>query len=188
MFFSNVLISALVATTATALPQPIAARGDSTSTSSSASPSSTSSSSSGGGQVKIINNLSKDVYVWSTSAESGDMQTMTSGGGTYSEKYGTNSNGGGISIKMSTSQDKDSVLQFEYTQNGEKLFWDMSSINLDKDSDFIKAGFSATSSDSSCPSATCDAGDSNCSAAYQQPDDKATLACTTDSEYTLTLG
>lgn len=186
MFFSNILISTLLAATATALPQPIVARGDSTSTSSGASPSSTSGSSNG--QVKIINNLSKDVYVWSTSAESGDMQTMTSGGGTYSEKWGTNSNGGGISIKMSTSQDKDSVLQFEYTQNGDKLFWDMSSINLSKDSDFITAGFSASPSDSSCPSATCQAGDSNCSAAYQQPDDKATLSCSTDAEYTLTLG
>lgn len=186
MFFSNILISSILAATATALPQPIVARDDPSSTSSSASPSSTSSS--GSGNVQIINNLDKDVYLWSTAAESGDMQTMTSGGGHYSEKWGTNSNGGGISIKLSTSESRDSVLQFEYTQDGEKLFWDLSSINMDSSSDFVKAGFSATPSDSSCPSASCDAGDADCKAAYQHPDDVATLACTTDVQYTLTIG
>ncbi|KAJ5239890.1 hypothetical protein N7468_004509 [Penicillium chermesinum] len=170
MFFTNVALSAILATTAVALPKPLAPRD------------------SGSGNVQIINNLSKDVYLWSTAAESGSMQTMTSGGGTYSEKWGTNSNGGGISIKMSTSQDEDSVLQFEYTQDGDTLYWDLSSINLDSNSDFITAGFSATPSDQSCPSATCDAGDSNCQAAYQHPDDVATLSCSTDVQYTLTLG
>jgi hypothetical protein len=116
------------------------------------------------------------------------MQTLTSGGGTYSENWATNSNGGGISIKMSTSENQDSVLQFEYTQDGSTLYWDLSSINLDSDSEFVKSGFSVTPSDSSCSAASCAAGDSNCADSYQHPDDTNTNSCSTSAQYTLTLG
>ncbi|OQE18982.1 hypothetical protein PENSTE_c016G01937 [Penicillium steckii] len=170
MFFSNVVISSILAAAATALPHSI--RDDSSS----------------GGNVQIVNNLGTDVYLWSTSAESGDMETLTSGGGTYSEKWQTNPNGGGISIKLSTSEARDSVLQFEYTLDSDKLFWDLSSIDMDSSSEFVKHGFSAVPSDSSCDTATCEAGDSNCAEAYQHPDDVNTLSCTTGAQYVLTLG
>jgi hypothetical protein len=169
MFFSNVVISSILAAAATALPHR--ARDSSSS-----------------GSVQIVNNYDTDIYVWSTSAESGDMQTIKSGGGTYSENWQTNPNGGGISIKMSTSESKDSVLQFEYTLDSDKLFWDLSSINMDSSSEFVKNGFSAIPSDSSCSTATCEAGDSNCAQSYQHPDDVNTLSCSTDAQYTLTLG
>eukprot|EP01084_Bolivina_argentea_P165884 288110_1 len=121
----NVFFAGLLAATAAALPQPIArsegsaleTRGD-------------------GGGIQIVNNMDTDVYLWTTSSGSSSMKTLSSGGGDYSEDWDTNSNGGGISIKMSTTQDESSVLQFEYTQNGDTLFWDMSSIDLDSSSDF----------------------------------------------------
>jgi hypothetical protein len=173
----NVFFAGLLAATAAALPQPIArsegsaleTRGD-------------------GGGIQIVNNMDTDVYLWTTSSGSSSMKTLSSGGGDYSEDWDTNSNGGGISIKMSTTQDESSVLQFEYTQNGDTLFWDMSSIDLDSSSDFIKSGFTAQPSDSSCRSSTCAAGDADCSEAYQKPDDVNTYSCSLSSGFTLTLG
>ncbi|KAJ5881936.1 uncharacterized protein N7529_000608 [Penicillium soppii] len=173
----NVFLTGLLAATAAALPQPHWARSGESSI-----------EARGSGGIQIVNNMGTDVYLWSTSAESGSMQTLTSGGGEHSEAWDTNSNGGGISIKMSTTQDEDSVLQFEYTQDGDTLYWDMSSIDLDSSSDFIKAGFTATPSDSSCRSSTCAAGDANCSEAYQKPDDVNTYSCSLSSGFTLTLG
>ncbi|KAJ5763550.1 Secreted thaumatin-like protein calA [Penicillium manginii] len=169
MLFSNVVISSILAAAATALPHRVR-------------------DSSNSGSVQIVNNFDTDVYVWSTSDESGDMQTIKSGGGTYSENWQTNPNGGGISIKMSTTETRDSVLQFEYTLDSDKLYWDLSSIDMDASSEFVKNGFAAIPSDSSCSTATCEAGDSNCAESYQHPDDVNTLSCSTDAQYVLTLG
>ncbi|KAE8389412.1 hypothetical protein BDV23DRAFT_184488 [Aspergillus alliaceus] len=189
MMFSNAILSAILATSALALPQ-VYPRGTPTSsaaTSSSASPSSSASASAGGGGVQIVNNLDSTVYVWSTSDGGSDQQTV-SAGGTYSEKWQKQTGDGGISIKMSTSEDKSSVLQFEYKVDGEKLYWDLSSIDLDKNSEFIKSGFSATPDDSSCKSASCSAGDANCAESYQHPDDVNTNSCTTGAGISVTLG
>jgi hypothetical protein len=128
------------------------------------------------------------VYLWSTDSGPGSMQTISSGGGDYSEKWNTNSNGGGISIKMSTTESESSVLQFEYTQDGSTIYWDMSSIDLDSTSDFVKSGFTVQPSDSSCTSVSCAAGDANCKEAYQKPDDVNTNSCSLDAGFTLTLG
>ncbi|CAG7915525.1 unnamed protein product [Penicillium olsonii] len=151
-------------------------------------PSSTSAASATGSGLSIQNNLEDTVYLWVVTETQGEMQTLKSGETFDGHSWLTNSNGGGISIKMSTSELCDSVLQFEYTQSGDVLFWDLSSINLLKTSAFVKAGFGVTISDSSCTSATCAAGDANCIESYQHPDDVNTLACTIDAAYTLTLG
>lgn len=169
MIFSNVFITSVLAATAAALPHRVR---------------DTSSS----GNVQFVNNMGSDVYLWTTSSDSGNMQTLSSGGGTYSENWQTNSNGGGISIKLSTTQTEDSVLQFEYTVDSDTLYWDLSSINLDSSSDFIKSGFSVKPSDSSCQSATCEPGDTNCAESYQHPDDVNTLSCSVDAQYIVTLG
>ncbi|CAG8212101.1 unnamed protein product [Penicillium salamii] len=141
-----------------------------------------------GSGLSIQNNLDETVYLWVVTETQGEMQTLKSGETFDGHTWLTNSNGGGISIKMSTSELCDSVLQFEYTQSGNVLFWDLSSINLIKTSSFVTAGFGVTISDSSCKSATCAAGDANCIESYQHPDDVNTLACTVDAAYTLTLG
>ncbi|KAF4763835.1 hypothetical protein N7455_011014 [Penicillium solitum] len=151
-------------------------------------PSSTSSSATATGSgVSIVNNLSDTVYLWVVTETAGEMQTLASGE-TFHDTWLTNSNGGGISIKMSTTEICDDVLQFEYTQSGDILFWDMSSINLLKTSAFVSAGFAVTISDESCPTSTCAPGDADCVQSYQQPDDVNTLACGLDAAYTLTIG
>ncbi|GIC85998.1 putative GPI anchored cell wall protein [Aspergillus udagawae] len=201
MFFSKILFPAAFALTVSALPQfypggsltrpgatatsSASISTTSTSASTSASPSATTSSSSG--SVQIVNNLDSTVYLWSTSDTSSAMQTIASGE-TCSETYQTNSNGGGISIKMATTESQASVLQFEYTKDSDTLYWDLSAIDMDSDSEFIKAGFSATPSDSSCTSVTCAAGDSDCSEVYQESDDVATQSCSATAGITVTLG
>ncbi|RHZ47210.1 hypothetical protein CDV55_100245 [Aspergillus turcosus] len=139
------------------------------------------------GGVEIVNNMSETVYLWSVSDTSSEMQTIPVGG-SYTETWRTNPNGGGISIKMSTAADLASVLQFEYTEAGETLFWDLSSINLNPQSPIVAAGFGVSISDPSCPTATCAPGDVNCAESYQFPDDHNTRACGTGAAFTLTLG
>jgi hypothetical protein len=175
----NVFLTGLLAATAAALPQPNWARSDESGA--------VAARGSDGGGIQIVNNLGKDVYLWTTSSDPGSMKTL-SAGGDYSEDWTTNDNGGGISIKMSTSQDKASVLQFEYTPDGDTFYWDMSSIDLDESSEFIKHGFTAEPSDSSCRSASCSPGDVNCAESYQNPDDVNTYSCSMGSSFTLTLG
>lgn len=148
---------------------------------------STAASATGSG-LNILNNMDETVYLWVVTETQGEMQTLASGESFDGHTWLTNSNGGGISIKISTSELCDSVLQFEYTQTGDVLYWDLSSINLLKTSAFITSGFGVTISDSSCTDATCAAGDANCIESYQHPDDVNTLACGVNNAYTLTLG
>ncbi|KAJ5084137.1 hypothetical protein NUU61_008716 [Penicillium alfredii] len=150
-------------------------------------PASSPTSSSSGSGLNIINNLSDDIYLWTVTDTPGDQKTLSKGN-SHSETWQTNSNGGGVSIKLSTSDSKDSVLQFEYTQDGDTLYWDLSSINLNKDSSFVTQGFKVTTDDDSCKTAQCDAGDSNCAASYQHPDDVNTNSCRKSAAFTLTLG
>ncbi|RHZ59251.1 putative antigenic thaumatin domain protein [Aspergillus thermomutatus] len=139
------------------------------------------------GGVQIVNNLSETVYLWSVSDYSSPMQTIPTGA-SYTETWRTNPNGGGISIKMSTTTDLASVLQFEYTESGDVLYWDLSSINLSPQSALVAAGFGVTIDDASCPTAACAPGDASCSESYQLPDDVNTRACTTTAAFTLNLG
>ncbi|KAL4958307.1 hypothetical protein BDW69DRAFT_179711 [Aspergillus filifer] len=169
MFFSKIISFAAALATVAALPTPApVARGIN-------------------GGVTIINNMDQDIYVWSVSGTSAPMVTLPAGKA-YQETWQTNPNGGGISIKLGCSEDVSDVLQYEYTMVGDMLFWDMSSINLAKDSALVTAGFAVTIDDSSCDTVTCAPGDSNCSESYQYPDDHNTRACSSGAAYTLTLG
>ncbi|KAJ5695014.1 hypothetical protein N7455_002083 [Penicillium solitum] len=145
-----------------------------------------------GGGVKITNNLAQDVYAWSVAGDVGPMQTITSGGGTYSETWRTNPNGGGISIKLALDPEQNDVLQFEYTEAGDTIFWDMSCIDMQAGNNkFTDFGFSVIPSDetSTCPTAICTAGDTACSAAYLQPtDDHATHGCPINTALDLNIG
>lgn len=89
---------------------------------------------------------------------------------------------------MATTESQASVLQFEYTKASDTLYWDLSAIDMDSDSEFITAGFSATPSDASCSSVTCAAGESDCSEVYQESDDVATQSCSATAGITVTLG
>jgi hypothetical protein len=150
-----------------------------------------------GGSVNIVNNLDTTVYAWSVSDGVSDMHTLSANGGSYTESWRENDNGGGISIKLSTHQDQSDVLQFEYTIGDEAstIYWDMSCIDLAvDDSDFTKNGFSVTPSQGGndgqdCPTVNCHAGDTACAEAYLQPkDDHATHGCPIDTTFQLNLG
>ncbi|KAL4810069.1 hypothetical protein BDV18DRAFT_52522 [Aspergillus unguis] len=174
MMFTKALVAATLATLSAALPHTVERRDG------------------GGGGVTIVNNMGSDVYAWSVANGNSKMQTLSSGGGSYTETWQANPNGGGVSIKLSTSQEQVDVLQFEYTESGETIFWDMSCIDMDRDSStFTKNGFSVSPSQTgaNCPSVNCHAGDTSCAEAYLQPkDDHATHGCPIDTTFILTLG
>lgn len=174
MMFTKLGLFTTLAAFTSALPHamPVQARGD-------------------GGGVSIRNNLEQNVYAWSVASSAGNMKTLSAGGGSYSEEWQNNSNGGGVSIKLATEPTQDDVLQFEYTEGGETIYWDMSCINLGSDSAFTKFGFSVEPSQTSenCPSVNCAAGDKTCADAYLQPkDDHATHGCPIDTTFTVQIG
>lgn len=155
----------------------------------SALPTARSTNGTSGGGVSIINHMEKTMYLWSV-ADSGDVPMITlPQGETYSENWRTNSNGGGISIKMATTPSQDDVLQYEYTLSGPTIFWDLSCINMGVNSEFTKAGFAVTSNTPNCESAICAPGDAACADAYLIPtDDHATHGCDAGTQMTLNIG
>ncbi|KAH1312796.1 hypothetical protein KXV65_000507 [Aspergillus fumigatus] len=176
MMFTKAFFAAAFATLSTALPHVIQR---------------SSNSSASGGGVQIVNNLSQTVYAWSVADSVSDMHTLSADGGSYSEDWRTNSNGGGVSIKLSTKPDQSDVLQFEYTQSGDTIYWDMSCIDMGTDSEFSKFGFTVEPSQSGgdCPSVNCKAGDTACAEAYLQPkDDHATHGCPINTSFVVNIG
>ncbi|KAJ5156009.1 hypothetical protein N7492_008812 [Penicillium capsulatum] len=178
MFTKTIGLAAAFATLASALPSGMVRRNNNAS----------------GGSVLITNTLDHDIYAWSVSDDVGPMQTISANGGTLSEKWRTNPNGGGISIKLASDKAQKDVLQFEYTQSSDTIFWDMSCIDMGTDSIFTQYGFAVDPTDSggnskSCPTVSCKAGDANCAAAYLKPtDDHATHGCPLDTGLALTIG
>lgn len=178
MFTKTIGIAAAFATLASALPSGMVTRSD-------GAP---------GGSVVITNTLDHDIYAWSVAQDVGPMQTISANGGTLSEEWRTNPNGGGVSIKLAADKAQKDVLQFEYTQSKDTIFWDMSCIDMGTDSVFTEYGFAVKPTDSggdstSCPTAVCKAGDANCAAAYLQPtDDHATHGCPIDTGLSVTIG
>jgi hypothetical protein len=174
MFTKSLGLAALFTTIASALPNGIVRRDGAS-----------------GGSVQITNNLTQDVYAWSVTDQVGPMQVISANGGQYSEQWQTNPNGGGVSIKLAADPEQHDVLQFEYTEAGDTIFWDLSCIDMGSGTKFTDFGFAVEPTDesSSCPKAICKAGDSACSAAYLQPtDDHATHGCPIDTGLSLTIG
>ncbi|KAJ5226097.1 hypothetical protein N7468_007322 [Penicillium chermesinum] len=156
------------------------------STTSVASSTSSAAAATGTGLI-VANQLDQDVYAWVTNNVPGEMQTIPAGGSLPLHEWLVNPDGGGVSVKFSTStSNAESVLQFEYTYQDPTLWWDMSSINMLLDSLFVTHGFLVTNN-AGCKTVTCEGGNANCKESYQHPDDVDTLSCTADSLFTLTL-
>ncbi|KAJ5174839.1 Secreted thaumatin-like protein cetA [Penicillium canariense] len=175
MMFTKTFVAAAFAALASALPSGMVVR-------QSAAPN---------GAVQIVNNLAQPVYAWSVTDVVGPMQILPANGGIYTEAWQTNPNGGGVSIKLATDPSQADVLQFEYTQTPDTIFWDLSCINMGANSQFTQFGFAVVPTDQTgnCPSAICKAGDTACSAAYLQPtDDHATHGCPLNTGLGLTIG
>lgn len=130
------------------------------------------------GSVNIKNSCGKPVYLWSI-ADSGDVKSENiADGGTYSEHFRQNANGGGISIKLSDDQGGGKVSQFEYTLQGDdKVYFDWSNIDGYPFKDGgVKVNPSETNGD--CPAVDCPAGVEHCDSVYNKPDDDfATHGC-----------
>lgn len=190
MMFTKALgLAAAFTTLTSALPH--AARDSSTPSISLPLPSPSSSGIPSGG-VSIMNNLEHPVYMWVVGAGVDDkMHTLESKGGKYSESWQVPPGGGGVSIKMSTVPDQSNILQFEYTVADPLIFWDLSCIDMQSDSDFTKYGFAVKPSNpsGSCPKAVCQAGDVQCAAAYLFPtDDQATHGCPLETFLEMEIG
>lgn len=139
----------------------------------------------GTGSAIVNNKCSHDIYLWSIDSSADAKQHILSSGETYSENYRTSSNGGGVSLKMSLSEDQDKISQFEYTIVEPQVFYDLSNVN---GYPFSEGGITIEPSDSSCTSITCEAGEPNCKQAYNQPyDDWATQGCDCSTNLVLNL-
>lgn len=142
--------------------------------------------------ASVVNHCNFDVYLWSVSATPGSMQTLKANGGSYSEQYQTNSNGGGISIKMSTTNSlySGNPTQFEYTYTPSGQWagvaYDISNIDGDP---FKGANVNVvpTGSGGSCSTVQCAAG-GGCTDVYYQPDNNyAVHTCPIDSSLTYNI-
>lgn len=195
MMLKSVLgLTTVFAALASALPASgslnITASLNGTASTGSGSSSGSGSGSGSGGGVTIYNNLGNDLYLWSVANQFDvPMVTLKANGGTYSENWRTNPNGGGISIKIATQPVQKDILQFEYTEAGDTIYWDLSCIDMGVNSEFTKHGFSVHPSDPQCPSADCAPGDAACADAYLVPtDDHATHGCPIGTHMDLHIG
>ncbi|MCJ1282608.1 hypothetical protein MMC26_001933 [Xylographa opegraphella] len=135
----------------------------------------------------IVNNeCAYPVYLWSVGDSSSEMVTIEPHGKPYKEEYQTRSEGGGISIKISTALgNEDTITQFEYTLDGSQLWYDVSNVN---GFPFSDDGLALVPSESACREVTCPAGQGSCHAAYTLPEDNwATAVCESSSDLTMTL-
>ena len=67
------------------------------------------------GEIKIVNKLSRPIYLQSVSNTARPLRTLSANGGWYNEDWQINPEGGGISIKMAVQRDMNDIIQFEYT-------------------------------------------------------------------------
>lgn len=137
------------------------------------------------GSATVVNNCGFPVYMASV-AQNGD-GTMHDMGSSYTESYGADNVG--VSIKLSPSMGG-KVTQFEITPSGGKIFYDMSNIDGNP---FAADGMSLVPSmtndpaNPTCQAVDCPAGQSSCSAAYNNPDDVRTTVCNAASNLVLTI-
>jgi hypothetical protein len=137
------------------------------------------------GTATVVNNCGFPIYFASVGqSQHANMAQMQ---GSYSESYGEQGNG--ISIKLSPSEGGP-VSQFEITPSGGKIFYDLSNID---GYPFADGGMSLSPSMSNdpnnptCVPIDCPAGDSVCTAAYNQPDDTRTHVCSEQANLVLTM-
>lgn len=139
------------------------------------------------GSANVQNSCGDDVYLWSIAGSADEKMITLKPGESYSEAYRTNANGGGLSLKISLTEDQKEVSQFEYTlsDSESKVYYDLSNID---GYPFKDGGITITPSDSSCPVISCDAGVAKCHEAYNQPyDDHATKGCSWETNLDLVL-
>ena len=141
------------------------------------------------GGIKIVNYLDIGLYVRSVFVKDGPVHTIDGNGGHYSEIWRPSHNDTGVSIKISTKDGANDVLQFEYTAKNQLVYWDLSCINLSRGSRFFEDGFVAIPTSLECPPALCWPDGRLCSDVYFKPDDNfAVRGCEANSWVVLKIG
>ena len=139
------------------------------------------------GSATIINNCGFPIYYASVSQGQGaGMQEIQ---GSYTESYGSANDG--VSIKLSPTDDLSGpVTQFELTPSGQSIFWDLSNINgypFSEGGMTVEPSMQNDPANPTCIPVTCAAGQTTCAAAYNNPDETATMVCSISSDLTLTM-
>ena len=139
--------------------------------------------------VAIIENQCRfEVYAWSVAnVTNATTNSLTPGIGGFAETFRTNPNGGGISLKIATTQNDSIITQFEYTYhtNESNVYYDISNVN---GYPFAEWGIALNPSFTNCSSIVCTPEVLICSNVYNEPnDDYAVKSCDTSSNLTLTL-
>jgi len=139
------------------------------------------------GTATVVNNCGFPVYYASVSDNNNaGMQPLQ---GSYSEGY--TQEGVGVSIKLAPNETTSGAIsQFEFTWANGKISYDLSNINGYPFSAYgmeIVPSMQNDPSNPTCVPVDCPAGESVCTAAYNQPDDTATMVCDQDSSLVLTV-
>lgn len=139
----------------------------------------------------VYNHCSVPVYLWAVDVNrSPSTPTVLAAGQVWNEDYHTPS-AGGVSIKLSKSNNPLKITQFEYTLNSAAIWYDGSNINCQgTDCPFDEDNLLLMASQTSCPQRACDKNSTICTGFYNQPDDnEATLSCqpSADTEMHLCL-
>ncbi|OXV09734.1 hypothetical protein Egran_02505 [Elaphomyces granulatus] len=139
--------------------------------------------------ITVMNHQSHTLFLWSVAdGDNVTMQWLNPNGGSYYEDWRLNPKGGAISIKISFTQKREDILQFEYSLK-DTVAWDFSSINMKQDSLFRKLGFKSLPSDPICPAATCPPNSTTCKDSFEKADDNQVIrVCSSDIGILLIIG
>lgn len=141
------------------------------------------------GEIKIVNKLSRPIYLQSVSNTARPLRTLSANGGWYNEDWQTNPEGGGISIKMAVQRDMNDIIQFEYTVQDNVVYWDVSLIDAKSNSPFINEGFTVIPDRPGCKSSICEPFDTYCRDVYFHPNDNyAVRGCSQAVNLQMSIG
>jgi hypothetical protein len=144
------------------------------------------------GSAFIYNYCDAPINLWAVDANRNPQSpTPIANGSSYSEAYHTLATGG-VSLKLgwgSSLYDGSAITQFEYTLTGGWIWYDISNVNCQGTAcPFANTGMHLETTDPTCPSRTCSAGEVPCSGAYTNyNDDWNSLACGPTSNIELYL-
>jgi hypothetical protein len=145
--------------------------------------------------ANINNYCDFEVYVWPTDGDRNPSSgTPIPPGSNWWEEYRTVSTGGGVSLKITTSNNLGPITQFEYTVSnwlGEDhwdIFYDGSNIDCKTTNcPFWEYNLYIGASDESCSAGPCPA-KTECPGFYQKPDDdQCTFSCPMSANTTMHL-
>jgi len=140
----------------------------------------------GFGGVTLMNNCPTTVYSFTTTPLGIVGRANIAPGQWYWEPYQYPGEGNGVSIKLGMQAELTGpITQLEYSFTGSILWYDLSNVDCGSTSQtnsgpcpFLNGGMFLKNDDASCPTVTCNSGNTNCHQVYNLPnDDWATQAC-----------